>query len=185
MEENQRQRQLSISADDPELAQFLEDERVAIFLQNEEFVRELRRNKDFMSTLELDTSDGNGASLGPSGGSTHTDSDAAFKETLKHMGKVSRRKFAQLARLFSRRKRRSFQQLLSEGSTPSRDNLLIREDQYHEFQNEGSDNEDIHRENPLILGINETEDNSNHSNISNNTNNTSINSNSFRTNHKI
>lgn len=37
---------------DPELAQFLEDERMAIFLQNEEFMRELRRNKDFMSSLD-------------------------------------------------------------------------------------------------------------------------------------
>ena len=43
------------SNDDPELSQYLEDERIAIFLQNEEFVKELRRNKDFMSTLELDT----------------------------------------------------------------------------------------------------------------------------------
>ena len=185
MEENQRQRQLSISTDDPELAQFLEDERVAIFLQNEEFVRELRRNKDFMSTLELDTTDnGSGTGLGASGVSTHTDSDAAFKETLKHMGKVSRRKFAQLARLFSRRRRRSFQQLLSEGSNPSRDNLLLREDQYHEFQNEGSDNEEVVRENPLVLRIDEREELSN-PNIANNSNNTSINNSSFRANHKI
>lgn len=55
MEENQRQRQMVFSNDDPELSQYLEDERIAIFLQNEEFVKELRRNKDFMSTLELDT----------------------------------------------------------------------------------------------------------------------------------
>lgn len=55
MEENQRQRQMVFSNDDPELSQYLEDERIAIFLQNEEFVNELRRNKDFMSTLELDT----------------------------------------------------------------------------------------------------------------------------------
>ncbi|OQR67199.1 CUE domain-containing protein 1-like [Tropilaelaps mercedesae] len=37
---------------DAELAQFLEDERMAILLQNEEFMRELRRNKDFMSSLD-------------------------------------------------------------------------------------------------------------------------------------
>lgn len=55
MEENERQRKLSKESDDPEFSQFLEDERVAIFLQNEEFVHELRRNKDFMSTLGLDT----------------------------------------------------------------------------------------------------------------------------------
>ena len=77
--------------------------------------------------------------------SAHSDSDAAFKETLKHMGKVSRRKFAQLARLFSGRKRRSFQHL-SEGNNPSCDNLLLREDEYTQFQNEGSDLEDNRHE---------------------------------------
>lgn len=30
----------------------LEDERIAMFLQNEEFMAELRWNKDFLSTLE-------------------------------------------------------------------------------------------------------------------------------------
>lgn len=54
MEENERNRQITSLNDDPELAQFLEDERFAILLQNEEFVRELRLNQDFMSTLESD-----------------------------------------------------------------------------------------------------------------------------------
>lgn len=53
MEENERRR-LTQNADDPELSRYLDDERIAIFLQNEEFVQELRRNKDFMSTLEID-----------------------------------------------------------------------------------------------------------------------------------
>ena len=47
MEENERQRSSNI--DDKEIAQFLEDERIAIMLQNEEFVSELRRNKEFMN----------------------------------------------------------------------------------------------------------------------------------------
>ena len=51
MEENKRNRQ---TTDDPEMAQYLDDERFAILLQNEEFVRELRMNQDFMSTLESD-----------------------------------------------------------------------------------------------------------------------------------
>lgn len=54
MEENERNRQITSLNVDPELAQFLEDERFAILLQNEEFVRELRLNHDFMSTLESD-----------------------------------------------------------------------------------------------------------------------------------
>ena len=56
MEENERRRQAQVSSD-PELSQYLEDERVAIFLQNEEFVQELRHNKEFMSTLEIDGSE--------------------------------------------------------------------------------------------------------------------------------
>ncbi|XP_035229235.1 CUE domain-containing protein 1-like, partial [Stegodyphus dumicola] len=55
MQENERQRRNTIGAEDPELAQYLEDERIALFLQNEEFVRELMGNKEFMSTLEKDT----------------------------------------------------------------------------------------------------------------------------------
>lgn len=56
MEENERNRQITSLNDDPELAQFLEDERFAILLQNEEFVRELRLNREFMSALESDNS---------------------------------------------------------------------------------------------------------------------------------
>ncbi|EEC00684.1 conserved hypothetical protein, partial [Ixodes scapularis] len=64
------------------------DERMAILLQNQEFVRQLRGNRDFMTTLHR-------------GGPDSEEADAAFKERLKSMGKASRRKFAQLARLFS------------------------------------------------------------------------------------
>lgn len=39
---------------DSETAQYLEDERMAILLQNEEFVRELQHNQEFMSTLQMD-----------------------------------------------------------------------------------------------------------------------------------
>ena len=37
--------------DDKELERFLEDEKLAMVLQNEEFMRELRHNKDFMLSL--------------------------------------------------------------------------------------------------------------------------------------
>lgn len=166
MEENERQRQIS-GRDDPELAQYLEDERIAIFLQNEEFVQELRRNKEFMTTLERDSisqprvlpagqteasipetnesrdDDEDDAPVAGLDAFPYTktlphseDTDAAFREKLKNMGKVSRRKFAQLARLFSRRKRRNFRQILGEGANPSRDNLLLHEDEYSELSEE-------------------------------------------------
>lgn len=37
---------------DDDVEQFLEDEKLAIFLQNEEFLRELRRNREFVSSLD-------------------------------------------------------------------------------------------------------------------------------------
>ena len=37
---------------DPEMSQYLEDERLAIMLQNSEFLQELRGNEEFMQTLE-------------------------------------------------------------------------------------------------------------------------------------
>jgi len=37
---------------DDDVERFLEDEKLAIFLQNEEFLRELRRNREFVSSLE-------------------------------------------------------------------------------------------------------------------------------------
>ncbi|XP_064460775.1 CUE domain-containing protein 1-like isoform X2 [Ornithodoros turicata] len=163
MEENERQRRLGATE---ELAQYLEDERIAILLQNEEFVRELRRNQEFMSTLDRDikerTSERSG-SLVPDDASEYShqdddddvpqlpmdafpytrstgeggeDSDAAFKERLKNMGKASRRKFAQLARLFSRTKKCNFRQMLGDGANPSRDNLLLHEDNYGELSEE-------------------------------------------------
>ena len=48
--ENTRQR--SLVKGDSDTAQFLEDEMLALYLQNEEFLNDLRTNEDFMMTLE-------------------------------------------------------------------------------------------------------------------------------------
>ena len=150
MAENERQRQLSKDVEDSETAQYLEDERIAIFLQNEEFVRELRRNKDFMSTLNMDAQscgrmdEDAGLPEGPTV-PCHED-DAAFKEKLRNMGKASKRKFTQFAKLFSRR-RSNFPHLLgSHGDTSNtgRENLFS-DDTYTQLENEGSDTESINR----------------------------------------
>jgi hypothetical protein len=50
--ENQQRRGALDSLGDPELDRYLEDERIALFLQNEEFMNELRWNKEFLSSLE-------------------------------------------------------------------------------------------------------------------------------------
>ncbi|XP_015428794.1 PREDICTED: CUE domain-containing protein 1 isoform X2 [Dufourea novaeangliae] len=102
----------------------LEDERIAMFLQNEEFMAELRWNEDFLSTLESDTKIP-GTNIEKYGQGGNDDEDL-FKERLKHMGKVSRRKFAQLTKVFTRSKKRGGRQLLT--PTASCDDLLNPEE---------------------------------------------------------
>ncbi|XP_063700557.1 CUE domain-containing protein 1 [Culicoides brevitarsis] len=63
----------------------LDDEQFAEMLQNEEFMNELRWNKDFLTALEKDKVQDN----------------LAFKDRLRNMGKTSRKKFLQLARVFT------------------------------------------------------------------------------------
>lgn len=43
------------SEQDRKLKQYLEDERIALFLQNQEFMKELQRNRDFLIALEIGT----------------------------------------------------------------------------------------------------------------------------------
>lgn len=47
-----QKRNNAVSTPEKELDQFHEDEKLAMFLQNEEFMRELRRNEDFVLSLE-------------------------------------------------------------------------------------------------------------------------------------
>ncbi|XP_055862402.1 CUE domain-containing protein 1-like isoform X2 [Biomphalaria glabrata] len=54
MKENERRRHLTSMDVDPDMAQYLEDERLAIMLQNSEFLQELRGDRIFMMTLERD-----------------------------------------------------------------------------------------------------------------------------------
>ncbi|XP_004519092.1 CUE domain-containing protein 1 [Ceratitis capitata] len=68
----------------------LPDEQFAMMLQNEEFMNQLRWNQEFMNALEKEQC-----------GKGKGEDDAAFKERLKHMGKVSRKKFLQMARVFT------------------------------------------------------------------------------------
>ncbi|XP_076666060.1 CUE domain-containing protein 1 [Andrena cerasifolii] len=99
----------------------LEDERIAMFLQNEEFMAQLRWNEDFLSTLESDTKI-QGPNLEKCSSQVGHDDEDLFKERLKNMGKMSRRKFAQLTKVFTRSKKRGGRQLLP--PTASCDDLL-------------------------------------------------------------
>ncbi|XP_014205109.1 CUE domain-containing protein 1 [Copidosoma floridanum] len=83
---------------------FLEDESFAFFLQNKEFMTELRWNEDFMSTLKNDSK--------LQEKSESDDEEDLFKERLKNMGKASKKKFAQLTKVFTRNKKRDGLHLL-------------------------------------------------------------------------
>ena len=102
-----------------------------------------RRDHEFMSALESEDQDasrifaGHGDGTGPDashGGAAGMGSsmnrgkptmmdEAVFREKLKNMGKTSKRKFSQLASMFSRRK--GAKQLLGHAPAPSKDNLLL------------------------------------------------------------
>lgn len=97
----------------------LPDEQFALMLQNEEFMNELRWNQEFMTALEKEQQD-----------KARGEDDAAFKERLKHMGKVSRKKFLQMARVFT------WQRNKKVTSAKQIDSLPLRE--------EPSDDEDHH-----------------------------------------
>ncbi|XP_062393517.1 CUE domain-containing protein 1-like [Sardina pilchardus] len=88
--------------EDRRLRQYLEDERVALFLQNEEFMRELQRNRDFLIALER----GDHSAAGSGEPLPTASDDALFRDKLKHMGKSTRKKLLEIARSFSEKTRR-------------------------------------------------------------------------------
>ncbi|XP_034230454.1 uncharacterized protein LOC117639163 isoform X2 [Thrips palmi] len=140
--ENQRVRGvLGDSAADPDLDQFLEDERIALFLQNEEFMAELRWNKDFLHALEKEQSAESppGELLNKASGGLPDDD--LFRERLRNMGKMSRKKFAQLARMFTGRKKRSAKQILGHSAGPSKDSLLLNSEPLLSAEDEDNDGE--------------------------------------------
>ncbi|XP_026224808.1 CUE domain-containing protein 1 isoform X2 [Anabas testudineus] len=126
---------------DKKLKQYLEDERIALFLQNEEFMRELQRNREFLVALERDRlkyeSKSNHSSnmeisteqLSAASAEAISD-DALFRDKLKVMGKSTRKKLFEIARSFSERtkrrksKRRIFLKHHSFGIANSTANLL-------------------------------------------------------------
>ncbi|XP_033833500.1 CUE domain-containing protein 1b isoform X1 [Periophthalmus magnuspinnatus] len=127
---------------DKKLKQYLEDERIALFLQNEEFMRELQRNREFLIALERDRlkfeskkSRSHSSSVESSGDYSAASmeavsDDALFRDKLKHMGKSTRKKLFEIARTFSEKtkrrksKRRTLLKHHSLGTANSTANLL-------------------------------------------------------------
>ncbi|KAK7882724.1 hypothetical protein WMY93_028898 [Mugilogobius chulae] len=128
------------SEQDKKLKQYLEDERIALFLQNEEFMRELQRNREFLIALERDRlkfeskkSRSHASSVDSSGehySAEAVSDDALFRDKLKHMGKSTRKKLFEIARTFSEKtkrrksKRRTLLKHHSLGTANSTANLL-------------------------------------------------------------
>lgn len=135
LKENERRRRKAVKNVDLEMSQYLEDERLAIALQNSEFLQELRGNEDFMKTLEKDRKDmatfeptvlpamqptetiaSNGygddrqSHLEPFPFTPPTpkqgDDDAELRRQLNHMGGASKKQFMALAKKFFTRKKK-------------------------------------------------------------------------------
>ena len=107
-------------------------------LQNEEFMAELQRDSDFMNALEMEQERAfYQKSQNVPKNSKMMDSDE-FRDKLKNMGKTSKRKFSQMAAMFSRRKSAA-KQFLGQATAPSKDNLLLNAEP---LVNEDSDGED-------------------------------------------
>lgn len=137
------------SEQERKMKQYLEDERIALFLQNEEFMKELQRNREFLIALERDrlkyeskksksshsstsmeNSTGNHYASGSVEACTAVSDDALFRDKLKHMGKSTRKKLFEIARGFSdktkrrKSKRRTLLRHHSLGTANSTANLL-------------------------------------------------------------
>lgn len=67
----------------------LEDERIAMYLQNEEFMAELRWNQDFLTALDSDQpiTESNVAAANRANKKSANIDEDQFRERIKHMGK--------------------------------------------------------------------------------------------------
>ncbi|KAM9002699.1 CUE domain-containing protein 1 isoform 3-T4 [Sarcophilus harrisii] len=104
--------------------QYLEDERIALFLQNEEFMKELQRNRDFLLALERDRL--KYESQKSKSSNMAVSNDFGFPSTVT----ATRRKLFELARAFSEKtkmrktKRKQLLKHQSLGTAASTANLL-------------------------------------------------------------
>ncbi|XP_036344660.1 CUE domain-containing protein 1-like [Rhagoletis pomonella] len=101
----------------------LPDEQFAMMLQNEEFMNQLRWNQEFMNALEKEQC-----------GKAKGEDDAAFKERLKHMGKMSRKKFLQMARVFTWQRNKKTTTAKQIDSLPLKEEPSDDEEHHHQQQ---------------------------------------------------
>lgn len=153
--QNERERS-TIGDGDSKKAQFLADERLALMLQNEEFLSILRDDDDFMKTLQRDRM--NATAFEPASTDTHQpssdqmegygddrnetlgafphdqavpkDDDAEFRRQLKNMGGSSKKKFMALAKKFlsGRKKKKSPKTILSRKESGGQSTMNLLDD---------------------------------------------------------
>ncbi|XP_073838690.1 CUE domain-containing protein 1 [Musca autumnalis] len=107
----------------------LPDEQFAMMLQNEEFMNQLRINQEFMNALEKEHA-----------GKGKPDADADFKERLKHMGKMSRKKFLQMARVFTWQRNKKVTTAKQIDSLPLKEEPSDDEENHHHHQQQARNN---------------------------------------------
>ena len=150
-----------------ELAQCVEDEKLAMFLQNDEFVRALKHNPEFVRSLESDIANqraerGLPPSMSVSLSATASKEpnpvqvddtlatnesevpegatggdDQAFRQKLKHMGKSTKKKFGRIANKFSKMRSRG----LSFSKKSSKKNFSRLEEEQGSVQQMNATNE--------------------------------------------
>ncbi|KAI9588172.1 CUE domain-containing protein 1 [Glossina fuscipes] len=111
----------------------LPDEQFAMMLQNEEFMNQLRWNQEFMNALDKEQC-----------GKGKTEDDAAFKERLKHMGKVSRKKFLQMARVFTWQRNKKVTTAKQIDSLPLKEEPSDDEEHHHHHPHHQHHNQQQH-----------------------------------------
>ncbi|EDW40562.1 GL25312 [Drosophila persimilis] len=91
--------------------------------QTKSFMNQLRWNQDFMNALEKEQT-----------GKTKGEDDAPFQERLKNMGKMSRKKFLQMARVFTWQRNKKVTTAKQIDSLPLREEPSDDEDHHHHQQ---------------------------------------------------
>ncbi|KRF99075.1 uncharacterized protein Dwil_GK20332, isoform B [Drosophila willistoni] len=113
----------------------LPDEQFALMLQNEEFMNQLRWNQDFMNALEKEQN----------GKTKSGEDDAPFQERLKNMGKMSRKKFLQMARVFTWQRNKKVTTAKQIDSLPLREEPSDDESSHHQQQHQQQQHQQQHQ----------------------------------------
>lgn len=98
-------------------------------------MNQLRWNQDFMNALEKEQT-----------GKAKGEDDAPFQERLKNMGKMSRKKFLQMARVFTWQRNKKVTTAKQIDSLPLREEHSDDEDHHHHQQQQQQQQQSQHQQ---------------------------------------